>query len=52
VRLVVCSAAGAMVFVPLALWRVPELASETRSLLRRRRMPAAPLPGAAATAEP
>jgi O-antigen/teichoic acid export membrane protein len=52
VRLLVCSAAGALAFVPLALWRVPELAGEARSLLRRGQMAVPPIPGAAATAEP
>jgi hypothetical protein len=38
VRLLLCSGVGALVFVPLCLWRVPELADEARSFLRRRRV--------------
>ena len=40
VRLLVCSGVGALLFVPLCLWRVPELADEVRSFLRRRRLEA------------
>jgi hypothetical protein len=36
VRLLACSGVGVMIFVPLALWRVPELADEARVLMRRR----------------
>jgi hypothetical protein len=34
-RLLACTATGLLVFVPLCLWRVPELANEVRALLRR-----------------
>ncbi len=51
VRLVVCSAAGALAFVPLALWRVPELAGEARALLRRGQLKAPRVSGAPVTAE-
>jgi O-antigen/teichoic acid export membrane protein len=37
IRLLACTGAGVLVFVPLCLWRVPELADEVRALLRRRR---------------
>ena len=35
-RLVACVAAGALAYVPLCAWRVPEVAQEIRDLLRRR----------------
>jgi O-antigen/teichoic acid export membrane protein len=34
-RLLACIAAGGVVFLPLCLWRVPELATEAHALLRR-----------------
>lgn len=36
-RLAVCVAAGALAFLPLCAWRVPEVGDEIRQLLRRRR---------------
>jgi O-antigen/teichoic acid export membrane protein len=35
-RLVLCIAAGAVAYVPLCAWRVPEIAEEIRDVLRRR----------------
>jgi O-antigen/teichoic acid export membrane protein len=35
-RLILCIAAGAIAYVPLCAWRVPEVAEEVRDLLRRR----------------
>jgi O-antigen/teichoic acid export membrane protein len=35
-RLVLCILAGALAYVPLCAWRVPEIAHEVRDLLRRR----------------
>jgi O-antigen/teichoic acid export membrane protein len=46
-RLILCIAAGAIAFVPLCAWRVPEVAEEARDLLRRRRGVPAPLAAAA-----
>jgi O-antigen/teichoic acid export membrane protein len=37
VRLVACIVAGALSYVPLCLWRVPEVAAETRNVLGRYR---------------
>jgi O-antigen/teichoic acid export membrane protein len=48
-RLVLCVAAGALVYGALCLWRVPEVAAELRTLLDRRSHRSAPL--VAATAE-
>jgi O-antigen/teichoic acid export membrane protein len=44
-RLIACIAAGAVAYVPLCAWRVPEVAEEIRDMLRRRagRGPAAPV---------
>jgi O-antigen/teichoic acid export membrane protein len=38
-RLLVCTGVGALAFVPLCLWRVPELAREVRELLARKTYP-------------
>jgi hypothetical protein len=51
VRLLVCSTAGALIFIPLCLWRVPEIAGEARALLRRGQLPAPRVGGAPVTAE-
>jgi len=40
-RLIACTGAGVLVFVPLCLWRVPELAQEARGVLRQRSRPSA-----------
>jgi O-antigen/teichoic acid export membrane protein len=50
-RLVLCIALGAVVYVPLCVWRVPELADEVRGLLRRKMGSPAPIAPAAAAVE-
>jgi len=50
-RLVLCIALGAVVYVPLCVWRMPELADEVRGLLRRKMGSPAPIAPAAAAAE-
>jgi O-antigen/teichoic acid export membrane protein len=50
-RLLICTCVGGVVFVPLVLWRVPELASEVREVIDRRRIGRARVPASAATAE-
>jgi hypothetical protein len=49
-RLLLSIAAGALVFVPLCMWRAPELTDELRTLIERRRGVSAP-PLVAAPAE-
>jgi O-antigen/teichoic acid export membrane protein len=51
-RLLVCSLFGALVFVPLCLWRVPELAGDLRGLRRARTQQAPRVTPAPATVEP
>ena len=50
-RLLLCTGAGILVFVPLCLWRVPELAGELRALLQRGRGQVPRVGGTPATAE-
>ncbi len=51
VRLLACIGVGALVFVPLCLWRVPELAGEARALPRRGQAQAPRVVAAPVTAE-
>ena len=51
VRLLACSCVGALAFIPLCLWRVPEVADEARALLRRGQSQAPRVGVAAVTAE-
>jgi O-antigen/teichoic acid export membrane protein len=51
VRLVVCLAVAAVVYLALCAWRVPELTREVRSVLSRRSRGSQRLAGPAATAE-
>jgi hypothetical protein len=50
-RLVACTVAGAVSYVGLCAWRVPELTAEVRDLLRRRAQTRARLAPQAAAVE-